>query len=76
MPQAEPASAPDAKDASPTVSTWFDGEDTAISGHRNSFQCAVTETIAKATSPGRASGSSTWRIRTGIVAPSSIAASS
>ena len=61
-PHSDPASAPEVKDARPTVSTWFDGEDVAISGHRNSFQCAVTETIANATRPGRASGSSTWKM--------------
>jgi hypothetical protein len=55
---------------------WFDGEETAISGHKNSFRWAVTETIAKVARPGRASGTSTWRISAGIMAPSSIAASS
>jgi hypothetical protein len=71
-----PGSAPDAKEARPTVNTWLDGEETAIKGHKNSFQCAVTETIAKAARPGRANGTSTWRINAGTVAPSSIAASS
>ena len=59
MPQAEPASAPEANVASPTVRTWFLGEETAIKGHKNSFQCAVSETTAKAMRPGCASGSST-----------------
>src|ERR1700733_5803804 len=76
IPQAEPASDPEANEASPTVRTWFLGDESAISGHKNSFQCAVTETIAKATRPGRASGNSTRPIKTGIEAPSSIAASS
>src|SRR5215472_12999446 len=75
-PQADPASAPDANEARPTVKTWLRGEEVAINGHKNSFQCALIDTIANATSPGRAKGTRTCRINTGIEAPSSIAASS
>src|SRR5208283_2520305 len=75
-PQAEPASAPEANEARPTVSTWLRGEDSTISGQRNSFQCAVTDTTAKAIRPGRASGTSTRQISETTPAPSSIAASS
>ena len=38
-PHSDPASAPEVKDARPTVSTWVDGDEVAISGQRNSFQC-------------------------------------
>src|SRR5271168_3070940 len=75
-PHSEPASAPEVNDASPTVSTWLRGEDSAINGHRNSFQCVVTETMAKAVSPGRAKGSSTRVMIVSGTAPSTSAASS
>ena len=55
-PQACAPSAPRVNAASPTVSGRFSGELITISGQRNSFQCAVTETIAKAISAGLASG--------------------
>ena len=55
-PQACAPSAPRVKAASPTVSGRFYGELMTISGHRNSFQCAVTDTIANARNAGAASG--------------------
>src|SRR5579872_48803 len=61
-PHSEPASAPEVKEASPTVSTWVEGDEVAIRGHRNSFQWAVTEMIAKATRPGRARGNRTRKM--------------
>src|ERR1700752_464449 len=74
-PQSEPPSPPDVKEASPTVSPSPQGDEVAISGHRNSFQCVVTETMANAISPGRASGSNTRKISVSTEAPSIIAAS-
>ena len=55
-PQACAPSAPRVNVASPTVSGRLSGELMTISGQRNSFQCAVTETIEKAISEGFASG--------------------
>src|ERR1700722_20296755 len=75
-PHSEPASAPEVKEARPTVSTWVEGDDVAIKGHRNSFQWAVTDTIANATRPGRARGSRTRKMIVSLDAPSTSAASS
>src|SRR5579859_2379176 len=75
-PHSEPASAPEVKEARPTVSTWVEGDEVAISGHRNSFQWAATEMIAKATRPGRARGNRTRKMIVSLDAPSTSAASS
>ena len=58
------------------VSVWLLGLLITISGHRNSFQCAVTETMAKAIRPGLAIGSSTYQMIAHHGAPSMAAASS
>ena len=58
------------------VSVWVLGSFSTISGHKNSFQCAISETSEKAIRPGRAIGSSTCHSVWPQCAPSITAASS